>query len=211
MVPQKTNHSNQTQKIILKSDYATREEAYTDEIILQKHYKVVENPHFANKAYQTSTKFHLPKEKAKELGVGFYSLTPEQRIENGKKGGSKGGKVQYENKIGIHGLSFEERSRRSEEIGLRHKENKTGYCGLSFEERSEYGKNGGKKAVETNKKNGTSFWNVDLQSTLGKRGAKKTNSQKWKCTETGFITNPGNLTQYQRARGIDTSKRIRVS
>jgi hypothetical protein len=46
-----------TQKIILKSDYATREEAYADEIILQEHYKVVENPHFANRAYQTTTRF----------------------------------------------------------------------------------------------------------------------------------------------------------
>ena len=48
-----------TQKIILKSDYNTREEAYTDEIILQEYYKVVENPHFANRAYQTSTKFSV--------------------------------------------------------------------------------------------------------------------------------------------------------
>jgi hypothetical protein len=44
-----------TQKIILKDDYATRAEAYIDEIILQEYYKVVENPHFANRAYQTST------------------------------------------------------------------------------------------------------------------------------------------------------------
>jgi hypothetical protein len=46
-----------TQKIILKSDYATREEAYDDEIILHRYFKVVENPHFANKANQTSTGF----------------------------------------------------------------------------------------------------------------------------------------------------------
>jgi len=45
------------QKIILKDDYATREEAYIDEIILQQYYKVTENPHFANRAYQTSTGF----------------------------------------------------------------------------------------------------------------------------------------------------------
>ena len=44
-------------KIILKGDYDTREEAYADEIILQQHYKVVENSHFANRAYQTSTGF----------------------------------------------------------------------------------------------------------------------------------------------------------
>lgn len=193
------------QKIILKDDYATREEAYIDEIILQEYYKVVENPHFANRSYQTSTKF-------------YYVPSKEEAIKNAKKGGKKGGKiggkiggkVQYENKIGIHGLSFEERSRRSREIGLRHKENKTGICGRSEEKMSEDGKKAGKKAAETNKKNGTSFWDTNLQSNLGKRGAKKTNSQKWKCLETGFITNPGNLTQYQRARGIDTSKRIRI-
>jgi len=46
-----------TKKIILKSDYTTREEAYIDEIVLQQYYKVVENPHFANRAYQTSTGF----------------------------------------------------------------------------------------------------------------------------------------------------------
>lgn len=44
-------------KIILKSDYATRKEAYVDEIILQEYYKVIENPHFANRAYQTSIGF----------------------------------------------------------------------------------------------------------------------------------------------------------
>jgi hypothetical protein len=48
---------NPTEKIILKSNYATREEAYADEIILHQYYKVVENPHFVNRAYQTSTGF----------------------------------------------------------------------------------------------------------------------------------------------------------
>ena len=60
-----------TQKIILKNDYATREDAYVDEIILQEYYKVVENPHFVNKAYQTSTGFirkgMIPCNKGKKL------------------------------------------------------------------------------------------------------------------------------------------------
>lgn len=38
----------------------------------------------------------------------------------------------------------------------------------------------------------------------------KTNLQKWMCLETGFITNAGTLSRYQRARGIDTTKRIRI-
>lgn len=46
-----------TQKIILKDDYQTREEAIVDEIILHDFYEVGENPHFANKAKQTSKKF----------------------------------------------------------------------------------------------------------------------------------------------------------
>jgi hypothetical protein len=271
-----------TGKVILKSDYLTREEAYADEIILQKYFNVVENIHFANRAYQTSTKFCLSKEQqiengkkyggisgrkskelglgifglsleqrikngkklkelgigihgltkekrieiskkggqtTKKLGLGIHALTSEQRIENSKKAGSKGGKMQYENGIGIHGLSFEERSKRSRKIGLNHKKNKTGLCGLTLEERSDYGKIGGKKAAEINKKNKTSFWDPKLQSEMGKRGgaksgsenAKKLNNQKWQCTETGYITNPGALTAYQRKRGIDSTKRVRIS
>ena len=85
-----------TQKIILKDDYATREEAYADEIILQRQYKVVENTHFANRAYQTSTKFYTPREesakngsrgaqRAKELGVGLYARSEEFMSKHGRK------------------------------------------------------------------------------------------------------------------------------
>jgi hypothetical protein len=42
------------------------------------------------------------------------------------------------------------------------------------------------------------------------QNVKKTNSQKWMCLETGFITNSGSLSRYQNKRGIDTSKRIRL-
>jgi len=48
---------NPTHKIILKSDYETREEAVADEILLHEFYEVGKNPHFANKAKQTSKKF----------------------------------------------------------------------------------------------------------------------------------------------------------
>lgn len=216
-----------TQKIILKSDYSTREEADADEVLLHNYFEVDINPHFANRARQTSTKFRLPREKLVENGkkvaeiqrknktglygiptekrrevgrknaeiakikkTGIYALTPEQKSEGGKKGGKIGGKnggkvsgkMQYELGIGIHGMTFEEKSIRSKKNGLKHKENKTGVCGRSKEKMSEDGKKGG--SISGN--------------------------QKWKCTETGFITNAGNLTKYQRARGIDTSKRIKL-
>lgn len=46
-----------TQKIILKDDYPTRKDAMKDEVILHNYYDVAANPHFANKAKQTSTRF----------------------------------------------------------------------------------------------------------------------------------------------------------
>jgi hypothetical protein len=46
-----------TQKIILKSDYPTRADAMRDEVILHDYYDVAANPHFANRAKQTSTRF----------------------------------------------------------------------------------------------------------------------------------------------------------
>ncbi len=43
------------------------------------------------------------------------------------------------------------------------------------------------------------------------KGGKKSTSQRWQCTQTGHITNACALSRYQRARGIDTSNRIRIS
>ena len=67
-----------TKKIILKEDYDTREEAYADEIILQEYYKVVKNPHIANRSYQTSTKFSV-------FGSTFTE-SHKKKISEGQKG-----------------------------------------------------------------------------------------------------------------------------
>jgi len=186
----KDNTFKPNQKIILKSDYATREEAYADEIILQQHYKVVENPHFANRAYQTSTKFYVPIKQAKETGrkvqennrknkTSFFGYTKKQFSEAGKLGGS----ISYKMKVGIHGMSMEEKIEIGRKNGLECRENNIGIFSRTPEQHSKHSSKGG----------------------------KNTNSQKWECLETGFITNPGNLTKYQKARGIDTSKRKRIS
>ena len=45
---------------------------------------------------------------------------------------------------------------------------------------------------------------------FGKQNAERTNSQKWRCLETGHVSTPGPLTNYQRARDIDTTLRVRV-
>ena len=61
------------------------------------------------------------------------------------------------------------------------------------------GRNGGRTNVESG----------HLQS-ISSKGGKITNSQKWRCLVTGYISSPGPLSCYQRARGIDTSLRERV-
>ena len=224
-----------TQKIILKDDYSTREEAYADEIILQQYYKVVENPHFANRAYQTSTKFYISKEQAKERNkkiieknkknkVSIFGLSSQELSENGKKGGSK----TKELGIGIHGLTPEERSENAKKYsgigGKKAYELGLGIHGRTKEQMSENGKIGGKIAGKTSGPK-TYEMKVGVHGrtkeqriedarkgglTGGSKGAKKTNSQKWECLETGYITNAGALSTYQRARGIDTSKRKRI-
>ena len=209
-----------SQKIIIKDDYATREEAYADEIILQQYYKVAENPHFANRAYQTSTKFYVSKEQAKKgdktrkklglglyalteeqlnqrckksletrkkLGLGIFGFTTEQRQENSKNAGKYGGKKAKELGVGIHAFTAEQKSEVGKKSGYKTKELGIGIHGLSKEERIENSKN------------------------AGKLGGKVAGNQKWMCEETGFISNAGGLSKYQKARGIDTSKRVRIS
>jgi hypothetical protein len=215
-----------TQKIILKDDYATREEAYADEIILQQYYKVAENPHFANRAYQSTTKFHYitpPEqrilngkkggEKAKEFGLGFHSLTKEQLSENSKR------MVEKHRKTGTGLFTLTDEQRRKG--GLKNKELGLGMFSMDEKQkqiiRSEAGKIGGKRAAElkVGAHGRTKEQMIEDAKKLPKsvriRAGKTTSSQRWMCLETKYITTPGALTNYQRAKGIDTSKRIRIS
>lgn len=138
--------------------------------------------------------------KTQELGIGIFSQTKEQLQENGKKigslyghiGGKKSAPKRKELKLGIFGLTKEQRIKNAKKSsgGQVVKKNKLGICGLSKEQRIENGKKYGSQA--------------------GKIGSSKTNSQKWQCLETGYITNAGALTNYQRARKINTSKRKRI-
>jgi hypothetical protein len=214
-----------TQKIILKT-YATREEAYIDEITLQEYYKVVENSHFANKAYQSTTKFYYirPTEQAreigkksglkvKELGLGFHALTKEQLSENAKKMVEKHRKTG----TGLFTLTNEQRSKG----GIKCKELGLGIFAMTEEEqqkvRSKAGKVGGKIGGNKTKELGVGICGLskEQRSEIGKKsgkiGGKSTSSQRWMCLETGHISTPGGLSRYQKHKGIDTSQRVRVS
>jgi hypothetical protein len=190
------------QKIILKSDYATREEAIVDEIILHNFYDVANNLHFANKAKQTSTKFSYihPFEKMSKFGkvqgkinyqngVGIHALTSEQKSEVGKIGGKKSSQKNKENGVGIYALTLEDRIRN--------------------------GKIGGKSGTQKCKELGVGFYAITPEQKRenaikgGKASAKKLNSQKWECCETGYISTSAGVVSYQKGKGIDTSKNNR--
>jgi hypothetical protein len=170
--------------------------------------------------------------KHKENGTGFFKISAEERTEISKKWGIIGGKIaaekQRQNKIGFHnselqselgkrggkktkelgvgifGISLEEKSEISRKNGIRMKNQKKGIFSLSQQELRE-------NALK-NKENKLGIFGMseEEKSLLGKKNGKNTSKQKWMCLETGYISSPGPLTLYQKAKGIDTSKRKRV-
>ena len=139
--------------------------------------------------------------KHKESNTGFFSIPREKRVEISKKNGY----YTCENNIGCFSLTEEERKKVSSEVGLKVKEQGIGIFGLTEEQMTEYGKMGAQKVKELGV--GIYALTPEERSEISKKVAY----QKWKCIETGFVANAGNLTQYQRKRGIDTSKRKRIS
>jgi ethanolamine utilization microcompartment shell protein EutS len=136
----------------------------------------------------------------KENNTGFFSIPREKRVEISKKNGY----YTYENNIGCFSLTEEERKKVSSEVGLKVKEKGIGIFGLTKEQMTEYRKMGAQKVKEL----GVSIYALTPEERS--EISKKVAYQKWKCLETGFVANAGNLTQYQRKRGIDTSKRVRI-
>jgi len=118
------------------------------------------------------------------MGKGIHSQTKEERVEMGKK-------LWYSGK-GLASLNEDERKYNASLGGS------TGAGGrvvgkMMYEQR---------KAI-------FSLSKPEL-SENGKLGAKNTNSQKWKCTITGYISTSAGLSNYQKSRKIDTINRIKI-
>jgi hypothetical protein len=143
-------------------------------------------------------------ETHKKNGTGVCGLTIEQKRVNGKKGAQKCKELG----VGIFLMSSEELSEAARKAGKKTYENGTGLHKLTKKELSEAGKKGG----NTNKKNKTGIFKLtpEEKKENAKKGGKAAQSQRWQCTITGYVSNAGGLTHYQRARGIDTSNRIRI-
>ncbi len=114
-------------------------------------------------------------ERAKELGVGFFAMSEEEKFQARSKVGKSGvgGKKIKELGVGVCGLTLEQRRN----LGLKTKELGVGICGLTIEERREI--------------------------------SKITNSQRWECCETGYVSTAAGVVAYQKAKGINTSKNNR--
>ena len=115
------------------------------------------------------------------------------------KAGKMGSLVTMKKGVGLFGMDKETHIKGAKKGTQTQKKNKIGLFGASKEQLIEWGKRG---ALGQSKQE---------LSEAGRKGAQKSNSQKWKCLITGYISNPGGLTKHQRAKGIDCLNRIRVS
>jgi len=153
--------------------------------------------------------------KTKETKNGIFSRTKEEMIEHAKRTltnsvCSKAGKKGYSK--GLEKLSSEQKRENGKKAGQKVKELGIGIFALTPEQIKENLSKGGKVSGKMQKELGLNIHglsNEEIKNNASK-GGKVVSSQKWMCLETGFITNAGNLAKYQRARGIDTSKRQRV-
>jgi hypothetical protein len=141
--------------------------------------------------------------KVYELGIGIHALTPEQRTENSKKGLE----TQKELGLGIYGLTVEQRSENSKKYSYLGRETQkilgVGIYSITTEQKRE----SGKKSAQTNQKNKTGLYGFTTENR--REYVKITNSQRWECCETGYVSTAAGVVQYQKGKGIDTSKKNR--
>ena len=127
-----------------------------------------------------------PERRSEIARIANASLTPEQRRESGIK--AQAGRTPEQRRESVRKghatLTPEQRKERTR------KANAT----LTPEQRSERSKK--------------AYLSTSPEERIER--AKKASSQKFQCTLTGFITNAGGLSTYQKARGIDKSNRVRL-
>ena len=70
---------------------------------------------------------------------------------------------------------------------------------------------GSKKVGNDNVKLLRGWFDPEVHQKASQNGAKTQHQQRWMCTVTGYVTTPAPLSRYQKARGIDTSNRIKLT
>jgi hypothetical protein len=144
-------------------------------------------PEQRSEASRKANSSRTPEQRSEAARKANASLTPEQRRERSRKGGLS--------------LTPEQRSERSRKAN----------ASRTPEQRSEAARK--REATKTPEQRSERSRKGQASRTPEQRkeSMRKARSVKFQCTETGYITNAGSLSMYQKARGIDTSKRVRLN
>lgn len=153
--------------------------------------------------------------KNMEEGKGIFALTKEQKSENAKK--------TYQEGKGLASITKEQRR----EIATKTYYSDKGLSVLTEEQRTELGRRNGKNnyakgigLASLTKEQLSEIATKTYQEGKGlgaltkeqlSENVKKANSQRWKCLVTGYTSTAPGVSHYQRKRGIDTSKRVRIA
>ena len=184
--------------------------------------------------YSTVKRVNLPKDKSRIIYL-KQNLTEEEAFKHevymiavfgrkdngtgilrnrtdGGEGTSNRGTPEQRSEISRKGRASMTPEQRSEAV-------RKGNAGMTPEQRSEIAKKARslqlskstpEQRSEISKKSYLSK-SLEQRSEIARKGGIKSSSQKFQCTVTGFINNAGGLARYQKARGIDTSKRKKLS
>lgn len=127
----------------------------------------------------------------------------------------KGGKIAYEQSVGIHARSKEQMSEHGKsnykiglglitteeriKIGKKLYKSCSGIHNLSKEKIIKNAEKGGQKAYELE----LGFHSLPKEEKIknARKAGKVSNSQKWQCTVTGYVSSSGPLTLYQKKEG----------
>jgi hypothetical protein len=113
----------------------------------------------------------------------------------------KNGKRLHQEKIGFHSHTEKKKIEVAKMGGQASYDLKTGVHARTKKQMSEDGKKAYQMRV------GAHGLTIEEKKAIGKKSC----SQIWECTITGYRTNAPGLTNYQKSRGIDKSLRVRIS
>ena len=155
-------------------------------------------------------------EDNRRLSRGIFGMSEEEKFIQRSNAGKISGNLTKERGIGIFGMSEEEKEQRNKMAGKlggkKAKELGIGIFGMSEEEKEQRNKMAGKIGGEKIKELGIGIFGMSEEEKIqrNKNGAKVSNSIKWKCDITGYVSTSGPLTLYQKHKGIDPSNRTKV-
>ena len=124
-----------------------------------------------------------------------------------RNGGRISGKRCKEEKLGIFGMTQEQTDIIRKKAHNTQKQMGIGLYGNNKEFKIKNGQKAGRNNVILRR--GCFSIDKDERTLISKDAVKKTNSQRWECCETGYVSTSAGVVAYQRGKGIDTSKNNR--